>query len=139
MNNIQFTINMIPVAKGRARTRVVGGKYAIHYTPQKTRAAENDILAQAIAFKPEAPFHTQAEIELVFHMPVPKSMPQYARSVAGGNVLPHNKKPDLDNLTKAVLDALNGVFFRDDSIIHSLKLSKIYGSTPKIEVRITGR
>ena len=49
----------------------------------------------------------------------------------------HTKKPDLDNLVKLVLDAYNGVLYDDDSQIISLSLSKMYSSTPGIEINIT--
>lgn len=35
---------------------------------------------------------------------------------------PHNKKPDLDNLVKALLDA----FHRQDNIVHTIYAHKIY-------------
>ena len=36
----------------------------------------------------------------------------------------HNSRPDLDNLLKAVLDAMNGTLYRDDAIILSVTASK---------------
>lgn len=42
-------------------------------------------------------------------------------------LIPHTSKPDLDNLTKAVLDALTEVgFWRDDSQVYSASCSKYY-------------
>lgn len=38
----------------------------------------------------------------------------------------HQKKPDLDNLAKPVLDALNGVLWVDDSQVCSLYVQKMY-------------
>lgn len=38
--------------------------------------------------------------------------------------VPHEKKPDLDNLAKSVLDALNGIVWRDDAQVASLSMSK---------------
>ena len=50
-----------------------------------------------------------------------------------GSIIP---KPDLDNLTKAVLDALNNVAFTDDSLVVSLRASKRYGDQDLIHVEI---
>jgi Holliday junction resolvase RusA-like endonuclease len=35
-------------------------------------------------------------------------------------------KPDVDNLAKAILDALNGVAYEDDSQVYSLEVQKWY-------------
>lgn len=137
MQTIQFTINMVPVAKGRARTRVVG-KYAMHYTPTKTREAESNILAQAIAHRPEKPFQQCASVDLIFYMPIPTSMRKRDLECARAEELPHTKKPDSDNLEKAVWDALNGVFWRDDAIIWASSKKKVYSMNPRIEVSMTG-
>ncbi len=61
----------------------------------------------------------------------------YARQVMGGRsplfgnlamtilfVLPDHRKRDLDNLSKAVCDSLNGIVFEDDSQIVDLHLTK---------------
>lgn len=137
MQEIAFTINMVPVPKGRARTRVCG-KFAVHYTPKKTRDAENNILAQAIKYKPDVPFQKQVKVCVRFFMPIPASMSKKDRALAVGCALPHTKKPDLDNLCKSVLDSLNGVFWRDDSIITSVEMSKAYNERPCIEVWMRG-
>jgi Holliday junction resolvase RusA-like endonuclease len=46
------------------------------------------------------------------------------------------KKPDLDNLAKSVLDALNGVIYQDDSQIVSLHMTKVYSQYPGIDLLI---
>lgn len=49
-------------------------------------------------------------------------------------------KPDLDKLARAVLDALTGVAFRDDSQVVRLEASKVYddtGTGPGVEIRMT--
>jgi crossover junction endodeoxyribonuclease RusA len=56
-------------------------------------------------------------IELQFVMPRPKATPK--RSTP-----PAVKKPDLDKLTRAVLDAITGVSYRDDSQVVDLVASK---------------
>ena len=38
-----------------------------------------------------------------------------------------NKRPDIDNLMKAVFDALNGTLYRDDAIIIRVAARKEYG------------
>ena len=46
------------------------------------------------------------------------------------------KKPDLDNVIKAVLDALNGVAYKDDSRIVRIEARKEYSDSPRLEIHI---
>lgn len=65
---------------------------------------------------------------VVFVMPMPKSW-----SNAKHNQMdyePHRQKPDVDNLCKALLDAL----FADDSHIHDIRISKIWGAEGQVRV-----
>ena len=45
-------------------------------------------------------------------------------------------KPDLDNVVKAVLDALNGVVYRDDAQVVNLVATKRYATEPRVEVYV---
>jgi Holliday junction resolvase RusA-like endonuclease len=59
---------------------------------------------------------------------MPKSWSKKKREQMHGK--PHQQKPDVDNFAKAVLDAL----FEDDSHIHDIRVSKIWGHTGAIIV-----
>lgn len=48
-----------------------------------------------------------------------------------------DKKPDIDNYVKAVLDASNGLLFKDDGQIAALTTQKLYSLNPRIELEIT--
>lgn len=41
---------------------------------------------------------------------------------------------DVDNVAKAVLDALTGVVFHDDSQVHKLLVTKVEGERPRVLV-----
>jgi Holliday junction resolvase RusA-like endonuclease len=47
------------------------------------------------------------------------------------------KKPDADNILKAVLDALNGLAYNDDSQIVSARIEKLYSDNPRVEIVIS--
>ena len=49
---------------------------------------------------------------------------------------PYTKKPDADNLAKAILDALNGVAYPDDAQIVTLTVRKRYGEADMVHVLI---
>jgi Holliday junction resolvase RusA-like endonuclease len=48
-------------------------------------------------------------------------------------VLPTGK-PDLDNTEKAVLDGMNKIVFRDDSVVCDVLKRKRYSETPRVKV-----
>ena len=48
----------------------------------------------------------------------------------------HVYKPDTDNLAKFVLDALNGVYYKDDSQIYCLTVEKRYGDEDSVRVQL---
>ena len=52
-----------------------------------------------------------------------------------GLILP-TKKPDADNIAKAILDALNGLAFYDDAQVVYLQVSKRYSNEPRAVVFI---
>ena len=45
-------------------------------------------------------------------------------------------KPDVDNVAKSILDALNGIIYLDDKQIIELNIKKIYAETSWTEVKI---
>ena len=49
----------------------------------------------------------------------------------------HTQRPDLDNLAKAVLDALNGIVFVDDSAVDKMLLRKLWRPSPGVLVVVT--
>ena len=46
------------------------------------------------------------------------------------------KKPDTDNIAKAILDALNGLAYYDDAQVVNLEVQKRYSNEPRAEVFI---
>ena len=48
----------------------------------------------------------------------------------------HVYKPDADNLAKFVMDSLNGVYYKDDSQICQLYVTKRYGEEDSVRVQI---
>lgn len=78
-----------------------------------------------------------------FYLPRPKS--HYRTGKYAGQLKPrfeyanYTKKPDIDNLLKFVLDALNGEYFNDDAQVYGIMGRKHYaesGSEGKTEVHI---
>lgn len=51
-------------------------------------------------------------------------------------VLPNNRRVDIDNLNKAILDACNGIVFKDDHQVMNLHLIKRVRETPGVYVEV---
>lgn len=135
---ITFDVPLIPVAKGRAKVGMIG-KHARMYTPSRTVKAEQEFVALAAPYAPATPIDGPVDVCLVFVLPIPSSMPAWQSEAARrGEVWPA-KKPDLDNLAKLVLDALNrsGRFWRDDAVVCELRVQKRYGDQPGTRVVIS--
>jgi len=135
--SITISLQGPPQGKGRARSFIRGGQLG-HYTPKKTRTYEGMIRTaamQELADKP--PFDEPVEFVLRAVFTVPPSWPQRKRLAAIVGELQPGKKPDLDNIAKSWSDGLNGVAYRDDSLICRMTLEKRYG--PQAPVVVTVR
>ena len=51
-------------------------------------------------------------------------------------VIPVDKKPDIDNYEKALYDSMSGIVFKDDGQIALHDVGKFYSLNPRIEVEI---
>lgn len=132
---IQFVANIEPHGKQRARTVMRGG-YAHSYTPKETVEFERAI---AWAYKNAAkgaqmPEGTALKADMVFYMPIPKSTGKRLAERLVGKW--HTKRGDIDNMVKSVLDGLNGVAYKDDGQVASIRARKVYGGEPRVEVTI---
>jgi Holliday junction resolvase RusA-like endonuclease len=131
---VTVTLAGPPQGKGRARSSF-RGRHIVHYTPEKTRCYEGMIRTAAIdALGDRAPIDAPVAFELTAVFPVPASWSERKRQQAIAGELKPGKKPDLDNIAKAWNDALNGVVYRDDSLICTMTLAKRYGLAPLVSV-----
>lgn len=113
---VEFTVYGLPVAQGRPKF-YRRGKQVGCYDPAKSKAWKSEVRRFALergAKIQEGPL----DMTLYFYLPRPKSLPKKVRH--------HTRRPDLDNYCKSVLDALKGVFYRDDSQIICLIARKGY-------------
>ena len=94
-----------------------------------SRPAQEDFLAACAPFLPPSPLEGPLEVTLDFYMPRPRThlrsrnKEPYLREEAPEMPV---SKPDVDNLGKFVLDALNGVAYEDDSQVCILTARKWY-------------
>lgn len=138
---IEFTVRCLPVAQPRQRTRIrfAGDKaFGQNYTPAKApvNAFKASIVQAATEAYSGAPLEGPICLTIRFVMPRPKAMIWKKRAMPRAW---HITKPDLDNLEKALKDALKGVTWRDDAQVCRVSKEKVYASgdeCPGVEVAI---
>ena len=131
---IQFKVPGLPRGKGRPRFSRSGHPY----TDEKTRDYETYIVhcyraAHGALRFPDTAFlsvHTTA------YFLIPKSASRAQRAdMESGRILPA-RKPDVDNIEKVVLDALNGIAYKDDARVCQTGCGKYYGREPGLVITI---
>lgn len=126
MDLITFTLYGTPVPK--ARPRFGNGRA---YTPKRTKDYENSL--KALIEEQNISGAMEVSINAIF----PRPQRLMAKKHEDGLIL-HTKRPDLDNIVKAVLDALNKTL-QDDAqvcIIHAFKYYAERTGEPRTEVTI---
>ena len=133
---IAFTVPGEPLAKGCARATIRAGHIS-HYTPDKTARYENLVkLAAQQAMAGATPLAGAVSLTLRVFFAIPSSWSLKKQRAAATGELAHTKRPDLDNVLKAIKDGANGVAWHDDSQVVEVRASKCYGS-PRVEVELT--
>ncbi|OVE45679.1 RusA family crossover junction endodeoxyribonuclease [Chromobacterium violaceum] len=134
---ITFTVPGAPVGKGRPKVSTRGGKFARMYTPEKTASYEGLIaLAAQQAMAGRAPLNGPADVSIIMVLPIPTSWSKRKQAAAlAGQVFP-TKKPDADNVVKAIFDGMNGVVWVDDVQACDIAVMKRYGAAPGVTVAV---
>ena len=136
---IRFTVQGTPkpqprprafVNKATGRARVYEEGTAEHWKSQVAEAARPHL--------PQEPIVGAIEMDVVFELPRPQRLMRKRDTFLR---IPHIKKPDTDNLIKAVKDALTDIgMWRDDSQVYDERARKFYHSkyrTPGATITIT--
>jgi len=112
---LHFTVRGQPIPKARP---VVANRRA--FTPSKTVAWEQQVAwAARELMRDQPPLTDDLTVQLVF----------YRKG---------KRRADIDNLSKSILDAMNGIIFNDDRQIVQLTAAVFYRSTtPGVAVKIT--
>lgn len=134
---IHLVIKGDPTAQKRHRS-VNMGKFTRQYDP--SAADKADFLSIVQANAPETPFNCPLRVDIDFYFVRPKSHFGVGKKegiLKDNAPLWHTSRNDVDNLAKKVYDALNKVFWRDDSLICETHLKKMYSEQPRTEITIS--
>lgn len=122
--------------KGKGRPRV-NSYTGMIYTPTTTKdyeyLVEQYFLLKYPRFKP---FEGRLSVNIIATFNIPKSAKKCEVEKMLQNQISPTKKPDIDNIVKIILDAMNKFAFKDDTQITKLSVEKKYGEEEKIHIEI---
>lgn len=122
------------VGKERPRVNMYSGMV---YTPGKTKDYET-LIQQSfkIKYKNFMQLEGRISVEIIAYLAIPKSAKKSEIPKMLDNEISPTKKPDVDNITKSVLDAMNNFVFKDDNQVSKVTVEKRYGNVEKIVVKV---
>jgi len=134
--HITFQVEATPIGKGRPKF-ARRGNFVSTYTPTKTRDYE-DLIREAAkqAMGSNEPLKTPVAAYIYITVPIPQSYPKKRFKACLEGLERPCKKPDIDNILKAYLDAMNGIVYDDDTQVVSLHSTKVYGTVGLVEVLV---
>lgn len=131
---ITFAVKGEP--RGKERPRFGNSRQV--YTPDKTTTYQNQIKFAYYEQCGNVKFTEESQLELFVkaYYKIPKNTSKKKKqTMLSGEIRP-TKKPDGDNILKAVADALNGVCYKDDKCLIKMSIEKFYSDVPRIEVTV---
>ena len=133
---VTYLVEGNPVGKGRPRF-AKRGKFVSTYTPTKTRDYESVIKEAAKqAMGSNAVLETPVTVAIYITVPIPASYSKKrTEACLSGSERPI-KKPDIDNIAKCFLDAMQDVIYFNDTQVLTLHITKVYGTVGMVEVMV---
>ena len=132
MKSFTFYVDGKPRGKGRPRMNI---RTRREYTPASTKQYESDIRQAFIRQGGESMCSLPVSVRIEADYPMPQSWSKRQRDEARGTYA--DRRPDLDNVEKAVLDALNGLAWSDDKSVVVLIARKKWADHGGVEITIT--
>lgn len=136
MINQTFFIQTQP--KGQARPRFArNGNIVVTYDPKESKDYKADIKYQILQQNPQK-MNGGIAMSVEFTLQRPKSHYTSKNVLKGTAPVWCTSKPDLDNLVKAVMDAITslGKIWQDDKQVCSMYQGKKYGENPQIQISL---
>ena len=130
----QFEVPGEIVGKERPRVNMYTGRV---YTPGKTKYYEF-LIQQYIKIK--YPRYEMLEgrlsINIIAYLKIPKSTSKAKVEEMLENKISPTKKPDVDNIAKSILDAMNNFVFKDDNQVSKISVEKRFALEEKAVIEV---
>jgi Holliday junction resolvase RusA-like endonuclease len=138
--SIKIIVPREPVPKGRPRARIVEPRskprFISFYQDADTEAYEKRVAWQAkAAMQGRGLLIGALRVEMMVYLPVPQSWSAIKHSRAVDGIILPVSRPDADNFLK-IIDACNGVCWKDDAQIVDMTVKKRYSIEPRLEIEI---
>ena len=130
----EFEVPGKVIGKGRPRLNSYTG---VVYTPTKTKDYESLVEQYFLLKYPR--FKTlegRIKVSIIAYFSIPKATKKSDINEMLENNISPTKKPDIDNIVKAILDSMNKFAFKDDNQITKLEVEKKYAIEDKVYVKI---
>lgn len=138
MSSIQWhefsKFDVVGKVRGKGRPRFT--KTGRTYTPKTTADYERQIKLEFLRKGPKKPTDKPVRVKVTCYYEVPKSARKADKIKMAANELLPTKKPDVDNILKAILDALNGLAYLDDKQVVQVGIIKKYSEIEGIKITI---
>ena len=130
----EFEIPGPVTGKGRPRINTYTCRA---YTPNKTKEYEELAKQYFILKYPRhIPIEGRVKVSIIAYFKIPKGTNKKNEKLMLNGIISPTKKPDIDNIEKIVLDAMNTLAFKDDNQITKLEIEKVYSEEEKVYVKI---
>jgi len=127
-------INTKPIAQQRHKARRAGNRVIMYDPSSKDK---DRFKKESAEFAPKHPLEGAISVSMVFSMPRPKSHyrgGRFSHLLKDSSPSRHTSRPDLDNIIKFYLDAMTGMFWKDDAYVCTIEASKNYSKQESVEI-----
>jgi Holliday junction resolvase RusA-like endonuclease len=131
VSKVFFRVRGTPIAQPRHKVAKIG-KRVVAYIPKRhpvhkwKAAIAEAAIKQAKNCEWVATKGMPLRVEIVFTF----------RQAKSNTTECHAQKPDIDNLVKAVFDAMQGIVYHDDAVITELRVRKAWSDCPGVVVEV---
>lgn len=130
----EFEVPGKVIGKGRPRLNSYTGAV---YTPTNTKDYETLVEQYFLLKYPKFKMlEGRIKVSIVAYFAIPKATKKSDINQMLENNISPTKKPDIDNIVKIVLDAMNKFAFKDDTQITKIEVEKKYGLEEKVYIKI---
>lgn len=130
----EFEVPGRVIGKGRPRLNSYTG---VVYTPTRTKDYESLVEQYFLLKYPRfKALEGRIKVSIIAYFSIPKTTKKADINEMLENNISPTKKPDIDNIVKAILDSMNKFAFKDDNQITKLEVEKKYAIEDKVYVKI---